>query len=417
MTAAIRNWAGNIAYSAARLHEPGSVEELQEIVRKARKARALGSRHSFNRIADTDADLISMRRFDRVLDVDAAARTATVEGGITYGALSPHLHRHGLALANLASLPHISVVGAVSTATHGSGVGNRNLAAAVRSMRLVTANGETVRISRGDDGFEGSVVSLGALGVVAEVTLDLEPAYEVRQDVFLDLPFARLVENFDALAAAGYSVSFFTSWRGNSVDQMWVKSRADRPFEFDPAIFGIGPAEKAYHPISTMSAESCTQQLGVPGPWHERLSHFRSEFTPSAGEELQSEYFVPRSRAADALMAIRELQDDLAPLLLVCETRTVAADDLWLSHNYRQDSVGLHFTWRQDWPAVSAVLPLIEARLEPFKPRAHWGKLFTLDPDAVEASYERLPEFRRLAERLDPAAKFSNPFVERYALG
>lgn len=412
MGAVLRNWAGNITYGARAVHEPASLEALQDIVRKATKVRAVGSRHCFNDIADTPGDLISMRGLNRLLDIDRAAGTVTVEGGITYGELSPRLGEAGVALHNLASLPHISVVGAVSTATHGSGNGNRNLATAVRGLELVGPDGETRWLKRGEADFDGAVVALGALGVVSKVLLDIQPGFEVRQNIYRDLPFEALLANFDTITGAAYSVSCFTRWTGDDVEQVWLKALVDAP-EPGAEFFGAWPAERPYHPISSVDPAPATEQQGVPGPWHDRLPHFRMDFLPSVGAELQSEYFVDRKDALPALRALRAIQDQIAPLLLISEIRTMAADTLWLSPNYEADSVAFHFTFKPDWPALGELLPVIEAALAPFRVRPHWGKLFTMAPAQYAPLYPRLPQFRDLADRLDPAGKFRNGFVER----
>jgi xylitol oxidase len=413
MPATDRNWAGNIAYRAARLHEPRTLSEVQDIVRRATKVRALGSRHSFNRIADTDADHVSMRGLNQVLALDKAARTVTVAGGITYGELCPALDREGYALHNLASLPHISVAGAAATATHGSGVRNKNLATAVSALKLVTASGDIVALKRGDPEFAGAVAGLGALGLVSELTLDLEPSFSVRQNLYLDLPFATLLDNFAAIMGAAYSVSLFTPWRGENIGQVWVKARADAP---SPAgdFFGAKPATRPWHPIPQIDPTPCTEQMGVPGPWYLRLPHFRMEFTPSAGAELQSEYFVAIENAVPALQALKSIEDKIAPELMISEIRTIAADDLWMSPAYRQDCVAFHFTFKPDWPAVEKVLPQVEWALRPFGARPHWGKLFTMTPADVQAGVPRLADFRTLLATRDPAGKFRNAFVETY---
>ncbi len=412
MTSTLTNWAGNVTYAARAIHTPSTVAELQAIVRQSNKLRAVGSRHSFNRIADTDGDLVVMRGLNRVVTLDAAARTVTVECGITYGELGPWLHAQGYALHNLASLPHISVVGAVTTATHGSGNGNRNLAGAVAGIEIVTANGDIVSLKRGDADFDGAVVGLGALGVVSAVTLDIEPTFEVRQDVFLDLPFDALVANFEAISSSAYSTSCFTTWRGDTVGAVWLKSRAGASVPRD--LFGASPATRSVHPVPSIDATPCTPQMGELGPWHDRLPHFRMEFTPSVGAELQSEYFVSRKDAAAAFMALHEIQDRFNGLLLVSEIRTQAADDLWLSMNYQRDGLGLHFTWRPDWAGVTAVLPLIEAALAPFGARPHWGKVFAMPASDVRSRYPRLSDFAALARRYDPSGKFTNELVAEY---
>ena len=412
MSEALHNWAGNIAYGATAVHAPRSMADIQELVRKARKVRALGSRHSFNRIADTDADLVSMRHLDGVLQLDVAASSVTVAGGVTYGQLCPALHAAGLALPNLASLPHISVAGACATATHGSGNLVGNLATAVAGLEIVQASGEILRLRRGDADFPGAVVGLGALGIVTAITLDLQPGFEVRQSLYLDLPFDTLSENFETLSASAYSVSFFTDWQGDTVNQVWLKERADAAAERGESFFGARRADRAYHPIAAIDAQPCTEQMGVAGPWHLRLPHFRMEFTPSAGAELQSEYFVARRDAAAGLVALRQIQDEIAPLLLISEVRTIAADNLWMSPCYGEDCVALHFTFKPDWPAVEKLLPRIEAQLAPFSPRPHWGKLFTMPATAVQPRYSKLGAFRELLSRHDPDGKFRNLFID-----
>ncbi|MFC1464077.1 MAG: D-arabinono-1,4-lactone oxidase [Candidatus Brachytrichaceae bacterium NZ_4S206] len=410
------NWAGNLRYRAARLHHPQTLDELRAIVAQSHRLHALGSRHSFNDVADCDADLVSLDRMPHALTIDLERRTATVGAGITYAQLCPELHRAGFALHNLASLPHISVAGAVATATHGSGDGNGNLATAVSAIMLVTSEGDLVTFSRERDGerFYGAVVALGALGVVVRVILNLLPTFEVRQRIYRRLPMAQIEAHFDAIMGSAYSVSLFTDWQSDFVDQVWLKQRVGDPApDAGSDFFGAVPATQPQHPIETLPAEPCTTQMGVAGPWHERLPHFRPDHVPSVGDELQSEYFVPRRFAVEAMRAVAALRDHLAPALLISEVRTVAADRLWLSPCYDCACVGLHFTWKKDWPTVQRVLPLIEAALAPFEPRPHWGKLFTLPPDQLRARYPRLADFRALARDLDPHGKFWNAFLDR----
>jgi xylitol oxidase len=354
--------------------------------------------------------------------VDSAARTVTVGAGVTYGKLSPILHDKGFALHNLASLPHISVAGAGSTATHGSGEKNGNLATAVAALEFVTAAGEVVKLSRAKDGadFRGSVVGLGAIGVITNITLDVQPTFLMRQYVYENLPLRQMADNFDAIEASAYSVSLFTDWQKQRVNEVWLKSRMEtgQAFEAKPEFYGAKSATKNLHPISELSAENCTEQMGVPGPWYERLPHFRMGFTPSAGKELQAEYFVPRGHAVEAILAVERLRDQIGPHLLISEIRAIAADDLLMSPCYKQDSVTLHFTWKPDWPAVRALLPVIEKELAPFKARPHWGKLFTMSPAQLRSVYgERLTEFAELANKFDPKGKFRNDFLNTNIFG
>jgi xylitol oxidase len=350
-----------------------------------------------------------------VVALDANARTVTIDAGITYGQLCPYLDSKGFALHNLASLPHISIAGACSTATHGSGEKNGNLATAASALEMVTAAGDVVKLSRKSDGeaFRGVVVGLGALGVIIRITLDIQPTYRMRQYVYENLPLAQMKDHFDDIQSSAYSVSLFTDWQKQRINEVWIKSRLGegKAFAAKPEFFGAKLAARNLHPIAELSAENCTEQMGVPGPWYERLPHFRMGFTPSAGKELQSEYLLPRRNAIDAILAVERLRDQVTPHLLISEIRTVAADELWMSTCYRQPSVAIHFTWKQDWPAVSRLLPLIEKELSPFRPRPHWGKLFTLSPADLRSRYDRLADFIQLATKYDPKGKFRNDFL------
>jgi len=421
------NWAGNYEYRSGAIEHPRSLDELQALVAGASKVRALGTRHSFNPIADADADgtQIALSAMTPRIDVDEQARTVTVGGGLRYGDVAIALNAGGWALHNLASLPHISVAGAIATGTHGSGDHNGNLSTAVAGLEIVRADGEIVTLRRGDPDFAGAVVGLGALGIVTAVTLDIEPTYDVEQRVFQDLPWERALADLDAVTGSAYSVSLFTDWRGDVIDQVWLKSRSDaagqasadgrlRSLDDMDDLFGARPATEPVHMLPTMSPVNCTQQLGVPGPWHERLAHFRLEFTPSNGAEIQSEYLVPRANAVAAIEALRGIGDVIAPVLQITEIRTMAADDLWLSEAFGRETVGLHFTWLREQDAVEEALVHIEAALAPFEARPHWGKVF-LNRDGRAASlYPRIADFRDLAERYDPRGVFRNEFLQRH---
>jgi alditol oxidase len=410
------NWADNYTYRARKLHRAATLEQVQEIVASAPRVRVLGSRHSFTGIGDS-SELLILDDLPPDLVVDHEARTVAFTASLRYGALADALAAEDLALANMASLPHISVAGAVATATHGSGDANGNLATAVASLELVTSSGEVITRSRGDADFDGTVVGLGALGALTRITLDVEPAYTVRQRVFEGLAWEALFENFDEITSSGYSVSIFTRW-GETTDQVWVKSRVTEAEErVRGDLFGAVPATVDRHPILGVDPVNCSPQLGVPGPWSERLPHFRSGFTPSSGEEIQSEYFVARRHAVAAIEALRGLADTIRPPLQVCEIRTTAADQLWLSPQYGQDTVGFHFTWWRDQDAVERALVDVEAALAPFAARPHWGKLFLTDAAVMAALYERLPDFKLLIERLDPRGAFRNDWLETHVLG
>jgi alditol oxidase len=415
------NWAGNYTYGAAQIHQPATVEQIQELITGGHKLKALGTRHSFNDIADSPGELISLEHFDKILELDHERRSVTVEAGVRYGHLARWLHEKGYALHNLASLPHISIAGACATATHGSGDRHGNLATAVSAMEFVTGNGEVVVLSREQEReqFEGAVVGLGGLGVVTRLSLDVSPTFQMQQDVYENLPFTALERHYDELTANIYSVSLFTDWRSSTINQVWLKRHAPEGISVkaEPELFGAKLATSHLHPIAALSAENCTEQLGVCGPWFERLPHFRMDFTPSSGEELQSEYILPRQHAFAAFQAIHQLREHIAPLLLISEVRTIAADDLWMSPCYKQACVAIHFTWKQDWEAVHQVLPRIEEGLAAFDARPHWGKLFTISHARLQTLYEKLPDFQQLIQRYDPEGKFRNAYLDQHIFG
>lgn len=414
------NWAGNIEYQAQQLHLPKTVEDVQRLVRQSGTSKVFSTRHSFNRIADTTGVHISLEHLNQ-MSLDVEGRTVTVGAGVSYGQLAPYLNAQGYALHNLASLPHISVAGACATATHGSGSMNGNLSTAVAAFEMVTADGEVIHLNRADDSehFMGAVVGLGGLGILTSVTLDVEPTFRVAQVVYENLSIGQLEHNLDAIFASGYSVSLFTNWQGHKIDQVWIKSRVERESFHKVAseFFGAMPATKNLHPLPGHSAENCTEQMGIPGPWHERLPHFRMDFTPSSGAELQTEYFVPCEKGYEAILAVEELKDRITPHLFITELRTVNSDSFWMSPCYQQPSLGLHFTWKPEWSAVKELLPLLEEQLAPFNARPHWAKLFAMPGSRLETLYEKMPEFRALLRKYDPAGKFRNTFLNAYVYG
>lgn len=414
-----KNWAENYQYKAKNLHEPKTVEEVQSLVKELGQQKALGSCHCFNNIADSTNDQISTKQLKGLVSLDEGAMSVTVGAGTKYGDFAPELHQRGYALHNLASLPHISVAGACATATHGSGVGNGNLASSVSALELVTGDGEIVKLKRGQDtDFNGAVVSLGALGIITKMTLDVQETFEVRQDVFQDLPLQALKDRFSAILSSGYSVSLFTDWQDQIISQVWIKRRTDSEInDLGNDFYGARAASKNLHPITKLSAENCTEQMGVPGPWYDRLPHFKMGFTPSSGKELQSEFFVPMENALDAILALEKKRELIFPQLMITEIRTIQADDLWMSPCYRQDCVAIHFTWKQHVAEVGELLPIIEAELAPFMARPHWGKIFSIDPSVLQSRYEKLPDFLDLARKYDPQGKFKNDYLNLNVYG
>ena len=374
------NWAGNLTYHTDNLLTPKTVEETQQLVKTTPKLRALGSRHCFNTIADSTAAQISLTALDSMV-IDADAKTVTVGAGVRYG----------------------------------------NLSTAVSGMEMVAADGQIVRLSRAKDGdsFKGAVVHLGALGVVTKITLDLQPTYQVRQVVYENLSMGQLEHNLDAIFSSGYSVSLFTNWQNHRVSQVWIKSKAapGDHFQIEPEFYGATAAKQKLHPLPGHDATPCTEQMGVPGPWYERLPHFRMNFTPSSGAEIQTEYFVPRARGYEAILAVEQLKDKITPHLFITELRCIAADDLWMSPAYKQDCMAIHFTWKPESDEIHKVLPLIEEKLAPFNAKPHWGKVFTMPPSRIRQVYENIPQFQTLLKQYDPQGKFRNQFIDANIYG
>lgn len=407
-----KNWAGNITYLADDLYEPATLEELSAIIKKTDRIKPQGTSHSFNGIDNSTFAFVRLSKMNQVVSLDETNMTVTVQAGIRYGELCKYLESKGYALHNLASLPHISVGGSIATATHGSGDKNGNLSSAVRGLKIVVANGNVEDIE--GTNLDAAIVHLGALGVVFEVTLAIQPSFQVRQYVYQYLPMKDLKEHFNEIFSSGYSVSLFTDWSKDTINQVWVKKKvsAEDPADAPSELFGAKAATKDLHPIEAISAINCTPQLGVAGPWHERLPHFRLDFTPSAGEELQAEYFVPRDKGYEAIEAVYALRDRVNPLIQISEVRSIAADNLLMSPMREQDSIAIHFTWKKDWEGVRKVLPLIEQALSPFKVRPHWGKLFTVEPKVLAKRYD-LARFKEIVGYYDPKGKFRNEFLER----
>jgi xylitol oxidase len=409
----LRNWSGTYQFTAREVITARTVGEVQRTVAGGGRVRALGTRHSFNDLADNGATLVSVAGIAPDPVIDEAAGTVTAGAGMSYGALAAWLQDRGWALGNLGSLPHISVAGATATGTHGSGSRNPILSAAVAGLQYVAADGEVRHANRSTPDFAGMAVGLGAFGIVVRLTLDIEPTYLVRQDAYTALPWDRTLTDLDAILDAAYSVSLFTNWSGESLRAAWVKRRVENaaavstPDEFFGARGEPGPVRFIDAPADNLTV------LGVAGPWAQGLPHFRLDSTPSNGDEIQSEYFVDRRDGAAALEAVRRHAKNITPLLLISEIRSTAADQLWLSGSYGRETMAIHFTWRNRPAEVDAVLTEVEEALEPFAARPHWGKVSHVTAAQVAERYPRLGDARDLFERLDPDGRFSSHRLER----
>ena len=412
-----RTWAGTHEFTAPELLDAVSIDQVQQLVSAGGRVRALGTRHSFNDIADTTGTLVTVTGIPADPVLDETARTVTVGAGVRYGVLATWLEERGWALHNLGSLPHISVGGATATGTHGSGTANGVLSTAVSGIQYVDARGELVTTRRGDPDFDGMVVHLGAYGVAVRITLDVQPSFSVRQDAYDGLTWDALLDDLEGVTSAAYSVSVFTRWVGEVAGQVWLKTRLDSDDITLPDDWRGATRSLLEQPILIEGSENnLTTQGGVPGPWLERLPHFRLDTTPSNGDEIQTEFFVDRAHGADALRAVRTLGDRIEPHLLVTELRTAAADELWLSGAYRRDILCIHFTWKNEPDAVAALLPDIQSALADFDARPHWGKVNSVSPDEIARVTPRLADARALFERLDPEVVFANDYLTRVGL-
>ncbi|MBV6647958.1 MAG: FAD-binding protein [Cyclobacteriaceae bacterium] len=411
-----RNWGRNITFKANDLKHPATIEEVRELMSTGSRKKGLGSTHSYNDIADSPKAQISLRKLNKIVAIDKSTSTVTIEGGARYEDIVVQLHVEGYALHNMASLPQITVAGACVTGTHGSGTDNGSLPTAVNGVEMCLPGGDMMYFSRdkNPDVFDGVVVNLGGIGLITRLDLEVMPTFDAFQNIYLDLPIKNVINHFDEIMASGYSVSLFTKWQNDIIDQVWIKQRSDgATTDFGTEFFGGSASDRNVHPIIDLSAESCTDQMGEIGPWYERLPHFKINAMPSAFDELQSEYFVPVSSAADAIQAIAGLGDLMAPHLYISEVRTIAADDLWMSPLYKRPSVAFHFTWKPHWPEVKKILPVIEERLSPFGVRPHWAKLYTMDPKQIRQSYDKFPDFLALLKTYDPTGTLRNDYLDR----
>lgn len=402
-----RNWSENIEYTAAAVLEPSSMEELQEIVSVAARVKALGTRHSFTTVADSpQGALVSLARLDATVRVDRSAMTASVPAGASYGVVAPQLDAAGVALANMGSLPHISVGGATATGTHGSGDAHPVLASAIRSLDLVTATGELETVDRAHADFPAIAAGLGAFGLITRIELDVEPRYEMRQDVYRGIAWATALEHYDEFMAAADSVNHQGRFTAPADTQAIVKSRV---VEHAPdQLLGAPRDDEDRH-----AGPQHTPRRGVPGPWHLRLPHFHLEHPPSVGgDELQSDYMVARADAPQAIAALRSIGPEIDEHLWGFEIRSVAADDFWMSAGYGRDSVSIGFTWRKHIAEVTALLPRVEQALAPYEPRPHWGKLFAIPGATLRQRLPHYDDFFDAVERWDHERKFANPFLD-----
>lgn len=408
----MKNWAGNIEFQDDKTLAPKSIAEIQNIVLTNPKVRARGSAHCFNTIADTKYVALVLDQMPKEIIIDKEKKSVTVSAGLKYGEVAEELHKNGWALHNLASLPHISIAGAIATGTHGSGANNGSLATAVKSFDIVLADGSLRNVNSSEgDLYYGGVIALGLVGIVVRMELEIRPTYNLGQNVYLGMKRDNFRDNFDAIMGSGYSVSYVTTWQQEIAGEVWVKFLEGRtPPE---VLFGSHCATEKLHLLKHHSPEPCNDQLGIIGPWHLRLPHFKMEFTPSSGSELQSEFFVNKDHAKSALLELEAIADQISIPLLGSEIRTIASDNFWMSPQYKSDNVALHFTWKQV-PETFEAVKEIEKILKPFDYRPHLGKIFTATPSYISSVFPKFKDFQELICQIDPSNKFGNEMTERF---
>ncbi|KAK3270130.1 hypothetical protein CYMTET_21453 [Cymbomonas tetramitiformis] len=441
------NWAGNIKFQTEVLY-PTTVEEVVDIVVSHDKVRVLGTGHSFNNVAfgherGSSSVLISTRNLREVIDC-CNNSVVRIQSGVTYADLGEFLRTRGLALPNIASLPGITVTGAASTATHGSGMKNPILASAVKSLTLVTHDGELRTFTRPGrkfnqaDGtftslateahelqFHSAVVGLGAVGVVVEMEIELVPSFDIQLCIYENIPLKALdkPQRFELLILRTYSTSLFTDWTGDAFSSVWLKSKLNYGETGEPCesrYKNKDVATKAVHPIPGLDAEACSKP-GV-GPSHQQLPHFLDGFTPSNGDELQSEYFVSLRHWRPVTQALFKFgkQGGFGKVLQISEVRFLQGDDFTLSPCSVLGGVNgcaaFHFTWHHDAPEVRKVLQAVEDLLGRFDPLPHWGKVFNMEAGILRARYgeDRLNAFRTLLQDTDWEGKFENEWMSSF---
>ena len=431
-----QNWAKTVYYNHT-IHYPKTVEEIQHILQYHAKIRVLGSMHSFNNITKLPQEFngvyISMSNMNQVIKCCRGERV-TIQPGITFGELGEYLHERNFGFHNMASLPHITVGGAISTGTHGAGVFNGNLASHVMQVKLISADGKlrTYRIGQ-DPEFQHIPVSFGLAGIIVEIELDIVPDYDIQQCIYENLPFNTIKKSdYKTAFSSAYSFSIFTQWKNRKFTSIWAKYRLrkgrngnEESIMIDcPDMNKIKPSSNKVHPLPGGDTSFVSGGIGknYKEPGYVGLPHFLMEGVPSQGEELQSEYFVS-SHMFDVVIEVLfhhfEENPKLYDLLYVSEMRFVAGDKLTLSPQHvLGSSIGFHFTWKKEFDQVVDALKGIENVLKPYNALPHMGKLFTMTGRELEGKYgqRNLRAFQSFVAPLDPLKKFVNPFLQNLIL-
>uniref|UniRef100_A0A915D0Y3 FAD-binding PCMH-type domain-containing protein n=1 Tax=Ditylenchus dipsaci TaxID=166011 RepID=A0A915D0Y3_9BILA len=418
--APLLNWGGNFNFSTQDIKYPTTTAGVQQLVKECKgKIRPVGTRHSFSEIANTNDTLICLVHMNLILSVDPSVPSVTVQAGITYTDLIPFLQSIGLAIPMMASLGEISIAGAINTAVHGSGAGIGNLATQVLGLQMVLADGSVVQYSKGQNDTElaAATVGLGALGIVTQVTLQAQPTYNLAINVFENMDMSVLDTQLYNITHSGYAINMWSTFGTPGVlDQVWITTKVDsngvNAYGNVSQLYGAPAATAQSSPIAALPPTYVVPQMGIVGPYYERLTDYDLGLSGQEGQQTQSEYYVDFDDFVPALKALQTLSAEINAVVYVALFRITEKDELWMSPQYKKTTMAIHFSWQPKLDQVMALLPKIEAALAPFNPIPHWGKLYTLKPEQYLPLLPKYPEWREQVELHDPTHKFRNKWLE-----
>jgi L-gulonolactone oxidase len=423
-----RNWAGDQRCVPTAIERPGSIAELTEAIGRAdadgRRVRVAGAGHSFSDIVCTDGAMIKLDRLADVLDIDRGSGLVRVQAGITIHELNWRLAEHGLALENLGDIDVQSIAGAISTATHGTGARLRNIPAQVRALTLALADGSTLECSEQNDPevFRAARVGLGALGVVAEVTLRCVPAFRLH-GVDRPAPLQETLERFEELALANDHFEFFVFphtdtalTRTNNRTELAARPRSRASAYANDVLltnhaFGLFCGLGRRLPTQIPRINRLVTRVAGSNQRVDRSDRIFA--SPRLVRFTEMEYSLPRERTVEAVRGVLALvQREGFAVPFPVEVRTVAADDAFLSTATGRDSgfVAVHMYKGMEWePYFRAV----EALMHELGGRPHWGKRHFQTAATLRERYPDWERFQSVRRRLDPKGRFANDWTER----
>ncbi|MEV5878882.1 D-arabinono-1,4-lactone oxidase [Streptomyces sp. NPDC052101] len=423
-----RNWGGNVSARPARQVAPASVEELAEAVRRAAedglKVKAVGTGHSFTSIAATDGVLIRPQLLTGIRRIDRESMTVTVEAGTPLKRLNAALAREGLSLANMGDIMEQTVSGATSTGTHGTGRESGSIAAQIKGLELVTADGSVLTCSEKENPevFAAARIGLGALGIVTAITFAVEPLFllNAREE---PMPFDRVLAEFDQLWAENEHFEFYwfphtgnTNTKRNNrsagpeqpVGQLagWFEDEFLSNGVFQVAQWVGRAAPAAVPAIARISSKALSARTYTDIPYKVFTSPRRVRF-------VEMEYAVPRAALTQTLRELKAMVERSGlRVSFPVEVRTAPADDITLSTASGRDSAYIAVHMFRGTP-YQAYFTAAERIFTAHEGRPHWGKVHTWDAEYFARVYPRFGEFTALRDRLDPERLFQNDYLRR----